>query len=114
MATDDGSKAIGGQIARQIALLESGLAPGAQQWIENEWKPLAKQTAPVKTGEFRDSIDGTAGAGGMTLFATAPHAQIVENGDSTHRAQPTLKPAYHSTVQRLGKYLAQLIERAKQ
>ncbi len=64
-----------------------------EEWLEQDAIPAAKQLAPVRTGELRDSIGGAANEQQVRLFATAEHARAVEEGTSKMAAQPYLAPA---------------------
>lgn len=102
------------QIAKVEALMrDTQTAPekAAKEWLEKDYKPYAKQIAPKDTGAFADSIDGRVTADSVTVFADAPHSRYVEEGTSTHRAQPTIKPAFDRTKHKLAKRIAAEIKK---
>lgn len=72
-----------------------------EEWLEQDAIPAAKQLAPVRTGELRDSIGGAANEQQVRLFATAEHARAVEEGTSKMAAQPYLAPAIARTRNKL-------------
>jgi HK97 gp10 family phage protein len=78
---------------------------------------LAKQLAPVLTGELRDSIHVEQGAGpaDWVVVADAPHAVHVEYGTQYQAAQPFLTPAMEQIDVELEikRELQQLISRAR-
>ncbi len=55
----------------------------------------ARQAAPVRTGELRNSIAALTGLGGLsaTVEAASDHAVFVEYGTSRMRPQPFMGPA---------------------
>ena len=84
-----------------LALMSDAPQEAAREWLEQDFKPLAKQLAPVRTGELRDSIDGEVTPGGVRVFASAPYAKLVEEGTSKQAAQPFLTPAFERTKHKL-------------
>lgn len=101
------------KIQRLMDALQNGdiVERAGTDWIEQDFEPLAKQLVPVDTGELRDSIGGTATPHGIRVFAEAPHARHVEEGTSTHRAQPFLGPSVDRTINKLLKRIQQEIRR---
>lgn len=67
------------------------------EYAETKWKPLAQAIAPVDTGEFRDLLDYEVDDNQLRLLGRADHSRVIEEGSSTHRAQPTIGPAYQQT-----------------
>lgn len=98
-----------GALVRKVTRIRDGIeqAPqkAAETWVEQDFKPYAQSIAPVDTGEFRDSIDGRVTRTSVTVFAAAKHARYVEEGTSTHEAQPTIGPAYQHTKGQLRKHI---------
>ena len=94
-----------GALVRKVTRIRDGVdhAPqkDAQDWVGKDFKPFAQSIAPVRTGEFRDSIDGRVTKTSVTVFASAPHARWVEEGTSKKEAQPTVKPAFEATKGKL-------------
>lgn len=92
-------------LIKKVVRIRNGVenAPqrAAEAWLEEDFKPYAKSIAPVRTGEFRDSIDGRVTKTRVTVFSDAPHARWVEEGTSTHEAQPTIGPALEVTKAKL-------------
>lgn len=76
----------------------------ASEWIEKDFKPRAKALAPVDTGRLRDSIDGEVNGNQARLFADTEYARIMEEGSSTHSAQPFMQPAFDQTRRKLSEY----------
>lgn len=87
------------------AVREEIFQEAAEEWIEQDFKPVAKQLVPVRTGELRDSIDGKANPQQVRVYADAKHAQVTEEGSVEHNipAQPYMKPAYEKTRRKLSK-----------
>lgn len=87
------------------AVREEIFEEAAKEWVEQDFKPMAKQLVPVRTGELRDSIDGTANPQQVRVFADAPHARVTEEGsvDRNISAQPYMKPAFEKTRRKLSK-----------
>ena len=81
--------------------IEDAPREAAKEWLEEDFKPYAKSIAPVRTGEFRDSINGRVSKTRVTVFADAPHSRWVEEGTSTNPAQPTIRPALEATRAKL-------------
>lgn len=52
----------------------------------------ARQRAPVRTGELRDSIHKEGGGSAATVVASAPYAKYVEYGTSRMSARPFFWP----------------------
>ncbi|MCC4257002.1 HK97-gp10 family putative phage morphogenesis protein [Sphingobium lactosutens] len=94
-----------GALVRKVTRIRDGIeqAPqkAAQAWVDADFKPYAQQIAPVRSGQFRDSIDGRVSKTRVTVFADAPHARYVEEGTSKMEAQPTIKPAFEHTKDKL-------------
>ena len=97
---------------RLQAAMQSAPQKAAQDWLEQDFKPLAKSLAPVRTGELRDSIDGRVTATSVEVFATAEHARFVEEGTSKQEAQPFMGPAWEQTKGKLQKRIAREIRKA--
>lgn len=93
--------------------VENAPQRAAEDWLEQDFKPLAKSIAPVRTGEFRDSIDGRVTKTRVTVFADAPHSRWVEEGTSTNEAQPTLGPALEQTKGKLRERIKQKINKVR-
>jgi len=106
-----------GALVKKVARIQKGIADAPQKaaeaWVEQDFKPYAQSIAPVDTGEFRDSIDGRVTPSSVTVFAAAPHARYVEEGTSTHAAQPTVKPAYEHTKAKLRQRVRDEIKKVK-
>ena len=61
---------------------------------------LARNNAPVDTGELRASIGVSAGgAYAASVIASAPHAAMVEYGTSKSAPQPFMMPAALSAAE---------------
>lgn len=90
-----------GALVKKVTRIRDGVeqAPqkAAQDWVDRDFKPHAQSIAPVRSGQFRDSIDGRVTRTSVTVFAAAPHARFVEEGTSRMAAQPTVKPAFEAT-----------------
>lgn len=99
------------KVVRIKKAMESGPQEAAKAWIEQDFKPYAQTIAPRLTGEFADSIDGRTSPTSVTVFATAPHSRHVEEGTSTHVAQPTVGPATYNTLPQLRLRIDQAIKR---
>lgn len=65
---------------------------------------LAKENAPVATGELRDSIHVEKDGTDHKVVADADHAVFVELGTSKMAAQPFLGPAAAKVRRNLAKY----------
>jgi len=91
--------------------VENAPQKAAEVWLEQDFKPYAKSIAPVRTGEFRDSIDGRVTKTRVTVFSDAPHARWVEEGTSTKEAQPTIEPALDATKHKLKKRIKDEIKK---
>ena len=91
--------------------LEGAPQKAAKAWLEEDYKPYAQSIAPVRSGEFRDSIDGRATKTRVTVFATAPHSRFVEEGTSKMEAQPTLGPALQATKGKLRERIREAIKK---
>ena len=87
------------------AVQEEIFEEAGKEWVEQDFKPIAKQLVPYRTGELRDSIDGTANPQQVRVFADAPHARVTEEGsvDRNIPAQPYMKPAFEKTRRKLSK-----------
>jgi HK97 gp10 family phage protein len=81
--------------------MEGAQPNAAQEWLEQDFLPYARQIAPFDTGELRDSIDGRVTATGVEVFATAPHARYVEEGTSIRPANPFMAVAWAATIHKL-------------
>ncbi|WP_188063741.1 HK97-gp10 family putative phage morphogenesis protein [Sphingobium sp. KCTC 72723] len=81
--------------------MENAPQDAAKAWLEQDFKPYAKQIAPVLSGELRDSIDGRVTPSGVEVFATAPHARYVQEGTSTMPANPFMDVAWGATIHKL-------------
>lgn len=94
-----------GALVKKVTRIRDGVqqAPqkAAQDWVDEDFKPYAQAIAPVRSGQFRDSIDGRVTRTSVTVFADAPHARYVEEGTSKMPAQPTVKPAFEHTKGKL-------------
>lgn len=99
----DGFDRILAQLERARRAIHEAPAKAGKEWLEQDFKPLAKSLAPVRTGELRDSIDGEVDATGVTVFASAPHAGFVEHGTTKAAAQPFMQPAFDQTKDKLKK-----------
>lgn len=91
------------KLERARRAINEAPAKAGKDWLEQDFKPLAKQLVRVDTGELRDSIDGTVDANGVTVFATAPHAATEEFGTTKKAAHPFLQPALDQTANKLKK-----------
>lgn len=91
------------RIAKARQAINEAPAKAGRDWLEQDFKPMAKSLAPVRTGELRDSIDGTVDAQGVTVFASAEHAGFVEHGTTKSPAQPFMQPALDRTKDKLKK-----------
>lgn len=91
--------------------LETAPQKAAKAWVEEDFKPYAQSIAPVRTGEFRDSIDGRVNKASVTVFAGAPHSRWVEEGTSKMEAQPTIGPAVNATKHKLTKRIEEEIKK---
>lgn len=97
---------------RILAKTEAAQKQAAQEWLEQDFIPTARGYVPVRTGELHDSIGGRVTASGVEVFATANHARHVEEGTSKMPAQPFMGPAWHQTIGKLKKRLAQAMRKA--
>lgn len=94
-------------LKRRIGSVRDAIANGeafqeaGEAWIEQDFKPYAKQIVPVRSGELRDSIDGAVNENQIRVFADAPHAAAVEEGTSKQAAQPFMRPAFLATRAKL-------------
>ncbi|WP_288484775.1 HK97-gp10 family putative phage morphogenesis protein [uncultured Novosphingobium sp.] len=111
MSVDGYDKAIS-HLDRLLGAMRSAPQRAAQEWLEQDFKPVAKSLVPVRTGELRDSIDGRVTATSVEVFATAEHARFVEEGTSKMEAQPFMGPAWEQTKGKLQKRIAQAIRKA--
>lgn len=59
---------------------------------------IARDLAPVDTGELRASISSASRAGGAVTFAAAPHAPMVEFGTSKMPPRSFMLPAAHAVA----------------
>lgn len=73
----------------------------ANEWIEQDFKPVAKQLAPKVTGNLANSIDGNANPQQVRVFAEAEYAGWVEEGTTQKEARPFMKPAFDKTRRKL-------------
>jgi len=85
----------------------------AEEWLEKDFKPAAKALAPVRTGELRDSIDGTVTPHGVRVFADADHARFVEEGTTKMPAQPFLEPAFRQSIGKLQQRIKEALRRVR-
>jgi HK97 gp10 family phage protein len=70
---------------------------------------IARQLAPVDTGELRDSIAAFRNTRlNWVVGAAATHARFVEYGTSRSAAQPYLRPAAEAVKPRLMKRLRRM------
>lgn len=94
-------------IKRKVGSIRAAIADGslfeeaATEWVEQDFKPLAKQLVHVRSGELRDSIDGEVNPQQVRVFADAPHARYEEEGTSTREAHPYMRPAFEKTRRKL-------------
>lgn len=65
----------------------------------NHAAQIARDLAPVETGELRGSISASPAEGGASVQAAAPHAVMVEYGTSRMPPQPFMLPAAHAAAQ---------------
>ncbi len=63
--------------------------PGITHNIAESIADKARQNAPVKSGELKESIH----ADGSKVIASAEYASAVELGTATRAAQPYMRPA---------------------
>lgn len=83
-----------------VAAVEHALAEGLDalgDWIVEE----ARRSAPVLTGEFRDSIHVERDGEGVQVISDSDHAAYVEFGTNDTRAQPTITPAFTAGMSHL-------------
>ena len=77
------------QVKSRIAdKVGQGLERIAQRIVEQ-----AKSTAPVDTGELKDSISYKRDGMQVEVMATADHSAVVELGSSTRSPNPYLTPS---------------------
>jgi hypothetical protein len=75
----------------------------ANEWVEYDFVPAARQICPEDTGELKASIGGNANPQQVRVFASAPHAQVTEEGsvEKNIPAQPYMRPAFNKTRRKL-------------
>ena len=88
-----------GSIAQAIS--NNSFEEAATEWIEQDFKPVARRECPVDTGELRDSIGGSVNQNQGRVFASADHASIVHDGTSTREGNPFLDRAFEQTRRKL-------------
>lgn len=59
---------------------------------------IARESAPVDTGELRASISSASTPDGAAVTASAPHAPMVEYGTSKMPPRPFMLPAAHAVA----------------
>jgi len=101
-----------GRVDRIIAALETAPQKAAQEWLDKDFLPVARQLVPYRTGELHDSIGGRVTGSSIEVFATADHARFVEEGTSKSPAQPFMGPAWHKTIGKLRTRIAQALRKA--
>lgn len=67
------------------------------EYAETKWKRLAQAIAPIDTGEFAELLDYEVDERQLRFIGRADHSQVVEEGSTTHAAQPTMRPAFEQT-----------------
>lgn len=85
----------------------------AQEWLDNDFLPEARQLVPKDTGELMESIGGRVTADSIEVFATAGHARWVEEGTSTHMAQPYMRPAWDRNIHKLKRRIIAKMKRLR-
>ena len=76
----------------------------ATEQIASDIVEIAKENAPVDTGELRGSIHVERDGNNHTVVADSDHAVFVELGTSKMAAQPYLGPAVAKVKRNLAKY----------
>jgi len=76
----------------------------ATEEIASDIVELARENAPVDTGELRDSIRVEVDGNDHTVVVGADHGAFVEFGTSKMAAQPYLGPAVAKVRRNLAKY----------
>jgi HK97 gp10 family phage protein len=69
--------------------------------VANEMAMEAKQGAPVKTGQLRDSITVTGADGNYTVGSNVPYAKYIEFGTPKTAAVPFLSRAVEIVKSRI-------------
>lgn len=97
--SSDGSQEMVAQIMRIAAGLQGSVPQTAgQAWANASVVPFAQQIVPVDTGATRESIQGIAGPGGITISAGTDYASDLEYGTTLKAARPFISPAVQTTL----------------
>lgn len=81
------------------------------EWAELDWKPYAEAIAPEDTGEFKGLLGYEVSDRQIRLGSSANHALDVEEGNSTHVAQPTTIPAIQATRHKISERTRAIIKK---
>jgi hypothetical protein len=95
------------------AVHEEVFEEAAKEWVEQDFVPAARQIVPIDTRELHDSIGGAANPQQVRVFASAPHAQVTEEGSVERNipAQPYMKPAFDKTRRKLSQRTREALRR---
>lgn len=78
-----------------VSRLIEGASSEMLHQVGKEVAADARRLCPVDTGRLRDSIDYDVTGDTVRISASAPYARFVEEGTSTQKAQPFLRPALY-------------------
>lgn len=99
-----------GSVAQAIS--NNSFEETATEWIEQDFKPVARRESPVDTGELRDSIGGSVNQNQGRVYATAEHASIINDGTATRAANPFLDRAFVQTRRKLSERMRKKLRNA--
>lgn len=88
--------------------LDKNVSAAAEQ-IASDIVTIAKENAPVASGELRDSIHVEKDGAELSVVADADHAVFIELGTSKMAAQPFLGPAAAKVRRNLAKYYKKVV-----
>jgi HK97 gp10 family phage protein len=86
---------------KQAILDKEPFQKAAEEWGA-ETAADAQARAVVDTGAFRDGIGFRVTEDQVSIIGEAPHSRVVEEGSSTHAAQPAIRPAVERNRRKLG------------
>lgn len=108
-----GADQIRQKIQRIAKALDRGdvIQEAGQQWLDQDFVPLAQRLCPKESGYLASTIGGEAKGNELSVTADAPYAAYPEEGTSKQSAQPYMKPALRQTLGKLSSRIGIVLKR---